>query len=250
MDSETNWGVSTQPSGSSKTRAMEDGIGYSGSIICCESNYSDVSLSKARPDTRDGVRGDSEGKEVHTGWSGSLFPSPLTGPRKNVPRTEYILVWSPGTWVGQPWLNIEAMNGSGVFDSLGAVPRSGCEGGLGMGQVRRYVKARRRADLDPVCASACSGGREQRLLSDKQQSSLTLNLNSQTTQRQAFKDRLTQNFGRHRGTARVRSGSARVVCHRVWSPDTTEFESCHDAFRYHTLWPFQAQQLTLVVKVL
>jgi hypothetical protein len=55
---------------------------------------------------------------VHTGSVRLSFSSPLTGPRKNVPRTEYILVWSPGARVGQAWLNVKEMNGSGVFDLL------------------------------------------------------------------------------------------------------------------------------------
>ena len=49
-----------------------------------------------------------------------FFSSPLTGPWKNVPRTEYILYWSPGARVGQAWLNVEAMNGSGVLDTFGS----------------------------------------------------------------------------------------------------------------------------------
>ena len=49
-----------------------------------------------------------------------FFSSPLTGPWKNVPRTEYILEWSLGARVGQTWLNVEAMKGSGVFDLLGS----------------------------------------------------------------------------------------------------------------------------------
>jgi hypothetical protein len=35
---------------------------------------------------------------------------------KNVPRTEYILVWWPDARDGQVWLTVEGMNGSGVFD--------------------------------------------------------------------------------------------------------------------------------------
>lgn len=41
-------------------------------------------------------------------------------PWKNVPRTEYILDWSPSAWGGQAWLNVKAMNRGRVsFDPLG-----------------------------------------------------------------------------------------------------------------------------------
>ena len=49
-----------------------------------------------------------------------FFSSPLTGPWKKEPRTEYILVWSPGARVGQAWLKVEAMNGRDVFESPGS----------------------------------------------------------------------------------------------------------------------------------
>jgi hypothetical protein len=55
---------------------------------------------------------------VHTGSVRLFFSSPLTGPRKNVPRTEYILVWSPGARVGQARMNVDEMNRSRIFDLL------------------------------------------------------------------------------------------------------------------------------------
>ena len=45
-----------------------------------------------------------------------------------MPRTEYVLEWSPGARVGQAWLNVEALDGSGVFDLLGSGIASGMWG--------------------------------------------------------------------------------------------------------------------------
>ena len=63
----------------------------------------------------------SEGKErIHANrFDSSIFSSPLTGPWKNVPRTEYILEWSPGARNGQVWLNAHAKNGLGSGFAIG-----------------------------------------------------------------------------------------------------------------------------------